>query len=98
MLTGQDLFLKDFGALALVDARDLEDLGRIEPTVGASAHDGDAVYLHLVDGDARVDGLGRVSRGRGGKEVREQRARCISGACPSGVAGRRWWWSRRRCG
>jgi len=57
VLARQDLFLEHLCALALVDTGHLEDLGSVEPAVGAAAHDGDAIDLHLVHGDARVDGL-----------------------------------------
>jgi hypothetical protein len=38
-----DLALENARPLRLVEAGDLEDLSRIEPAVGAAAHDGDAL-------------------------------------------------------
>jgi len=42
MLSGQNFLLQDFCAPALVNARDFEDLCRVDIGVVASAHDGDA--------------------------------------------------------
>jgi len=57
----QYLFLQHLGALPLVDASNLQDLGSVEPAVRASAHDSDPVHFHFVDGDARVNSLGLLA-------------------------------------
>lgn len=51
-----DVLLEDLGALALVDACDLEDLRRVEPAVDSPPHDADPADHHLVHGHRRVDG------------------------------------------
>jgi len=48
VLSGQNFLLQDFCAPALVDARDLENLGRVDIGVVASAHDGDTADHALI--------------------------------------------------
>ena len=50
VLAREDLFLEDFGALALVYAGNFQDLSRIEPAITAAAHYGDTADFHFVDG------------------------------------------------
>jgi hypothetical protein len=42
--------LEDAGARRLVEAGDLQDMGCIDPVVGATAHNMVAGYIGLVDG------------------------------------------------
>lgn len=64
MLAREDFFLQHLGTLALVDTGHFEDLGSIEPRVGAALHDGDAVDFHFVDVDVGVNGLAQLAEAR----------------------------------
>lgn len=63
MLADEDFFLEDLCALAFFDAGDFEDLGCVEPRVGAAAHHSYAVDFHFVYVDAAIDRLRCVSSG-----------------------------------
>lgn len=52
----RDILFEDLCPFALVDARHLEDLSRVEVTVGPSTHHSDSSDHHLVHWHGRVDG------------------------------------------
>lgn len=64
VLPGEDFLLEYLCASALFYAGDLEDLGRIDIRVAASAHDGDAANHALVDLERGVKGVRWSERAR----------------------------------
>lgn len=51
-----DLALEDARAGGLVEVGDLQDVGCVDPVVGATAHDMVALNIELIDGDVAVGG------------------------------------------
>jgi hypothetical protein len=55
-----DFALEDSGPGRLVEVGDFEDVGRIDPVVGAAAHDVVAGDVELVDGDLQKGMLATI--------------------------------------